>query len=400
LAIFTQNRMQMGKCNAVLIFLTLLLGSGSTAQSDSTQLPTNILLEANFYRGAVLDIHPFFPETSTAYSYELNINGKTRGSSFWHQHHNFPEFGVAVSYNTFGNDSTLGSSIGALPNFSFRKPIGNKLGIKFRPGIGLAYFTSPFHAIDNPNNFVIGSRVTAMVRIEVNLDYPLTENLDLQVGGGITHYSNAHWSVPNIGMNVTTLSAGLRYYPKKRQKTVLKQHSLKLDNTWKLATSFTLGWHEIEGTVLPYDGPRYSVYGIQVYASKRFTYKNHFKVGVDLNYYTAVRDMIISQELFDSKEGLRSWKTNVFVGHDFFFGRFTFTTHFGANVYFPIRERLIELGLFEEKFLHLRSSNLIACHYYLFDTSSTLKNNPFIGLNLKAIGGKADFVGVSVGMAF
>ena len=379
--------------------LAALYGFPALAQ-DSSSIQTNIFYEFNVYRGTVLDIHPFFPETETAYSYEINVLGQTRGSRYWHQHYNFPEFGVAFSYNTFGNSELLGGAIAVLPNFSFYRPLGDRFRIKARGGGGLAYFTKPFDALNNPDNFVIGSQITAMARLELNSDVQLSDQLGLQVGATFTHYSNGHFRVPNIGANVTTYSMGLRYFPKGISGRKLPHLVQELDKKWRFATAFTLGKHEIEGTVLPFDGPLYTVYGMQFYTSKRFSYKNHFKAGVDLNYYTAFRDQIISQELFTEQEGLKSWKANVFVGHEFFFGKVTFTTHVGFNTYFPIRERQIELGILEEKFLHLRTSNLLGCSYYFNDTSKTLKNNPFIGVVWKTIGGKADYVGLATGMAF
>lgn len=370
------------------------------AQNDTTGYKSDLVIEGNFYVGTTLDIHPFFPETDLTTTYEVNINFNTRGRKYWHQHHGFAELGISLSYTDFGNPEILGFSLGALANISFRKRITDKLDLKLRPGFGLAWFERPFDEITNPDNYVIGSKVTAIVYAGASLDYALADNLELSLGGAFWHYSNAHVRVPNIGANSMLAKLGLAYLPKGRKPSTRTHELLTVDNKWRLNTSLGFGIHEVEGTVLPSGGPIYPVYGGSVYASKRLTFKSQLDFGINADYYTSFKDYIVTQEVFEENETANSWKIMAFGGHELFFGRVAFLTWFGVNLYFPMRHQMIELGLLEEKFLHLHMSNMFGFQYYFKDISTSNKLNPYIGVRLKSIGGKADYMGFSTGVAF
>ena len=71
-----------------------------------------------------------------------------------------------------------------------------------------------------------------------------------------------------------------------------------------------------------------------------------------------------------------------------------------TNVYFPFRHDLIAAGQLTEKFLHLNMTNRFGVNYYIFDPMATTKHNPSVGIGLKTLGGKADFIEFRVGIGF
>ena len=382
------------------VLICLFRTNSLCAQIDTSASKSDLIIEGNFYVGKTLDIHPFFPETDLTKTYEVNINFGTRGYRYWQQHHNFPEIGLSLSYTDFGNQDVLGFSLGAQANLSFRKQISDKLDFKFRPGGGLAWFEKPFDEITNPDNFVIGSKVTAIAYLSASLDYTLSNNLELSLGGAFWHYSNVHIRVPNIGANSTLAKLGLTYIPKGRKPSTKKFDVMPVDDKWRINAALGFGIQEIEGTALPSGGPIYPIYGGSVYASKRLTFKSQLDFGINAEYYSSFKDYIITQEVFEENEDANSWKVIAFGGHELFFGRVALVTWVGVNLYFPMRHRMIEMELLEEKFLHLHVSNILGLQYYFRDVSTSTKLNPYIGVKLKSIGGKADYLGFSTGIAF
>lgn len=382
--------------------VTLLFPSvESLAQETADEFRGTLFYELNGYAGKNLDIHPFFPETGTSTTTELNVNWKTRGRLWWYQTKNYPEVGFSFSYSTFGNQEVLGSSIGIVPTVARQFSLFEKTFISLRGGGGLAYFNKPFDAISNPENLVIGSRITALAAFNVGIVKQFNEHWAIRAGGSFWHYSNSHLRVPNIGANVVAGNIGLRYFPSGQSSHWHEQQKADIDNRWMYNVAVGTGWHEVEGTVYPYDGPLHPVYFSSFYVSKRTNPNSQLDLGLTGNYYTAFYDQIRDQELFDPEDARKnSYKLIAFAGKEFFFGRFAFAFWMGGNLYFPHRERLIELGVLEPKTLHRHMSNKIAAHYYFKSTRESTRFNPYLSLELRSIGGKADFLGISVGMAF
>lgn len=376
---------------------TKALGQGLTPESN----PNIPFFEANVYYGKTLNIHPFFPESDNAMGFELHYRQLTRGKKYWHQQHGHPELGMSLLYMDFGNADVMGQAIAFHPNLTFGWEFGDWFSLNLQTGGGLAWFNKPFNAFDNPDNFVIGSRFTALAGVIGHARFRLNDQFTLSTGGGMWHYSNGHIKVPNIGANVLMAKAGITYYPKPiTNDFTYPLEEVELDKKFRFNLTFGLGFHEVEGTVLPYDGPTYPVYYTAAILSKRKSYRSNHRLGIALNYYTAFRDFIVTQDIFQENIDAKSYKAVLFYGHEFFFGHLAFSTKFGYNLYFPLRHKMIDLGIYEKKFTHLHLSHELAMHYYLKDTKETLRYNPFIGLGLKTIGGKADYVSVRVGMQF
>src|SRR5690606_34115014 len=269
--------------------------------------------------------------------------------------------------------------------------------IEFRPGLGLGYFTRPFDAITNPSNYVIGSKFAAAVSLYLGYTQSFGHS-SVSLGFAFWHYSNGHVAVPNIGANTPYISLAWSYYTK--SEISHQKDTTSVDRKWRFNLTANLGIHEVEGTILPYDGPIYPVYGGTALMSKRLNYKSRLRLGFGYSYYTAFHDYIISQEIYDDKINWRSSKMMAIIGHEFVFGRLTFLTDFGINLHYPLKKELVNRGLVTDRFLHNFLSAEIGFNYYLRDISLSSKDIPYFGIGLRSIGGKADFVNFRIGFVF
>lgn len=385
----------------ILYFLpnTTLLAQ-ETTEIDATTPPRLLRYELGLVYGKTLNIHPFFPNVNDAYGFEFSLLTQTTGRKYWHQFYKYPVFGVSILGMELGNDSILGQAIGAYPFMQFPKKLGNKFEWTSRIGFGLAGFTKLHDPFNNPDNYVIGSRITALAVGQTGLGYHISPQLALYAKIAFIHYSNGHVRVPNIGANIASGILTLKYTPKSNDYTP-KKHELKpLDKKWRINLDFGLGLHEIEGTVLPVGGPKYPVYFGSLYTSKRIKPNTIFSVGFNLNYFTAFHDYIINQQIFDEKEKAKSLKGIVFIGYEWLFGHLAFNLQPGINVYYPFRKELINKGLLDKRTMDVLNTNYIGFKYYAKSTRETIRNNPFLGFGLRTIGGKADFVETRVGLTF
>lgn len=384
----------------LLLLSLLLLVHQANAQNDSLKNKSLLRYELGSVYGKTLDIHSFFPDVSNAFGFEFSILKQTSGKKYWHQLYKYPVFGVSLLGIGLGNDSILGQAIGAYYFKEFPKKIGRRFEWNSRIGLGLAYFTKIYDPFDNPDNYVIGSRITALAVGQTGLGFHLTNKLSIYGRMAFIHYSNGHFSVPNIGANIISGIFSIKYIPSTNDFETKTHEVLEVDKKWRLNVDFGMGLHEIEGTVLPTGGPKYPVYFGSIYTSKRIKNKAVFSTGFNLNYFTAFHDFIINQQIFDSNEKAKSYKGVIFIGYEWLFGRIGFLLQPGFNVYYPFRKELIKLDLINNSSLDVINSNLLAFKYYTRSTRQSLRYNPFIGIGLRTIGGKADFIETRVGMAF
>ena len=87
-----------------------------------------------------------------------------------------------------------------------------RLALNYEWNLGLAMGWRPYDAVDNPDNHVIGSRVTANITAELYLTYRLNRWLDVNAGVSFTHFSNGNTKIPNAGLNTIGAKLALACY--------------------------------------------------------------------------------------------------------------------------------------------------------------------------------------------
>lgn len=96
------------------------------------------------------------------------------------------------------------------------KTLAPRLSLDYEWNLGLAYGWKKYDAVSNPDNRVIGSRMTAHISVDFYLRYRLSKQWDLNLGASVTHYSNGNTSIPNAGLNIAGLKVGAAYYFRER----------------------------------------------------------------------------------------------------------------------------------------------------------------------------------------
>ncbi len=113
-------------------------------------------------------------------------------------HHFNPQLGHPVSLFIF-----QGATI---------KTLAPRLSLNYEWDFGVTYGWKAHDWRDNPENRVIGSKMTAYIDADLYLRWMISKNWDLNVGATITHYSNGNTAIPNAGLNVAGARASVAYY--------------------------------------------------------------------------------------------------------------------------------------------------------------------------------------------
>lgn len=346
--------------------------------------------------GKMLNIHPFTPEFHSAFFLKGEYIFMPEKVKDWHLIYHVKELGWGFSFIDHGNAGILGKSVSISPKIAFEKPLGNKLKLKPELGFGLAYFFKPYNNISNPDNYIIGSPFTADACLSLSLSY---QNFDL--GFAFRHFSNGHVAVPNVGSNIPFVF--LRYSQRKNKpnsENTPKEKTSEPNKKFRFSFNGQLGIHEIEGTARPVDGPKFGIFGGQLLVEKIINLKSKLRLGSSFSYYQSFRNYAYNQNLFDQYSWWNATKITTVLGHEFMFGHTGFFTDFMYNIYYPFKKIQLEQGKIEHiKWMHKNLSFEMGFNFYYHKIKSHKKPNPYWGIGIRTIGGKADYIFTRVGIS-
>lgn len=342
------------------------------------------------------------PESGVSNYIDINMLWQTTGSKDWHQNYLYPEMGIGFIHGDLGNDSVYGQLTALYPTWIIKSRKDKKIGVDFKMGLGFAYFNKPYDRLSNLSNEVIGSTITNFTKVGFGLRYSPINQLSLYAGIDFIHCSNGHTRIPNYGLNDRTYSLGARYSINQTPKL---KFTPKEKEDYKIRYNLRLGFgvHEYAETRSAVGGPKYPIYNLTGFLSRRFSKINEVHLGVGATYYVSYYDYLKANDLFVGDERKYSTVLNAMLGHEFLIARFGFVTEYNLNFYTPYYykvKRPIEEQYHEEvSKIHYMGVRLGFQYYPLKSTYDTGQNLS-IGLFLKTIVEKADFVEINLTYSF
>lgn len=386
----------------VTIFSTFIVLSG-IASNDSLVEKSSPAIDFYFHMGQIIKNYPHLPGSNGFMSSEIYVGYVSNGSKTWHSHYHFPQVGLSILYNDFGNNDVLGQNISFLPNITFRQ--GNIAGFysEIRIGFGLAVFNKHYDYILNPDNLYIGSTVTNISFASFNAIKFISKKVAIKAGVTAFHFSNGHYQLPNVGMNIPAVVLGIKFLPYGMPQKFVNNRIENNDKKIHFNARLGVGWHEFGSATVPTGGTRYPVYLTTFYVSKRVTPVNSLQLGFFINYYTSFYDFISTQELFKTDKHMKSFVVSMFFGHEFIAGHFGFVAEAGINLYNPFLKKYIRLYTENpdlSNILKTFSSNKLGIQYYPLVPEKSSKHKLYIGAYIKANLGQADVVECGIGYTF
>lgn len=328
---------------------------------------------------------PTITENSTLYA--ATYLQPTVGKALWKQLYNHPILGISLVHARFGDAQIFGEAYGLLPLIEWKKS-KRKVTIHKRIGLGISYLNTPYHAITNPTNNVIGAKINNITMFMFGISKRIRQQWDIMGSLSLTHFSNGRTSVPNLGINLLALGINVRY---NGEKNCLLQYKEAYHPTvaevvkrpWRLNVNVLAGTTESKIA----NGPNFPIYSLAAYWSKRVDLKKQLLIGFEGVYYGDVYTYIINNVTYTEKERMRAMKAYPFIGYEYFINHVSVSAHLGYYVYNPFfsRGRLpLKLGL----------------QYYLHSPYKPAKHQFWVGLYMKTHLGNADYLGLGVGYAF
>lgn len=205
---------------ALTALLLLAAAAGTRAQTiDAKHLNFSASGSANYVLDG-WDLYKNMLQTYVYDSYDIKAGVATRreDGGWFERAFNYPGFGLGFSYNRMGSlrfkgDSRLGDvmNLYGWAEFDIVRTRHFRLGPIVE--LGAAYSPVVYHPYTNKDNLYLGSKVFAIVGGGLNAEVLLAPRWSLIAGFWVSHHSNGMMSVPNLGFNELSFSAGVRYRP-------------------------------------------------------------------------------------------------------------------------------------------------------------------------------------------
>lgn len=214
------------------LILTLLSLSSLADGEDSVCNKTIHRIEGDFVPGAILHTNEYLngnnPEMRTmnhATMTRLKYSFMSPKGSMQSRIYPGAYQGVGVAFNGF--NPQLGNPVSAFLFQGARiATLAKRLSLNYEWNLGLTFGWNPYDAETNPDNRVIGSKVTAYIDADFYLAYRLSPWMDVNVGASVSHYSNGNTSYPNGGLNTLGARLSLAYYFNRKAAANEKSHDL------------------------------------------------------------------------------------------------------------------------------------------------------------------------------
>jgi len=306
-------------------------------------------------------------------------------------------------YTNFGNNNVFGHQLGVAPYIAF--PIFNraKTDYKLKLGLGLAYFTKSFDSISNTSNQLIGAPFSWDFKLFLYRNMYSSSNFNLFLGAGLSHESNGHIKMPNMGINSVLLSLTGQFYTNKNPYFVPNRIKGKNYAPKKMFFYFRKGFgiHEQSVSEGPRIGRKKPVYITSIAVG--YTYNKHLKLrtGFTYKYYEQYHTHLIENNVdgLSNQPNLNASNVVFYVGNEFLMSHFSMDTEVGINLYKPFYNKFHPSNKIGPSLLKVFATRL-GVNAYLFNTNKLPPHNVSIGVILNANLAKADFTELSIGYTY
>jgi len=361
----------MSKIYIVLLF-QLIVASSVFAQQYG--------IESSYQFGTNIPIHPKYPAIEKySHTAEVALLQRTQGKKIWSILYKKPTVAYVFAYQTLGNQRVLGEAFYFVPSLDFRAFKVKRLDMLVRVGWGVGIVTKSYDAFTNLENIVLGSPFNACATVRAMFRYQVLDDFHVYLGGGITHYSNGNFTLPNLGLNIPFAQLGVQYSfqaPKVSDSlsTKILASLPDLNQTFRPFVILGLGFTE-KGTTR---GPKYPIYSISLGVSRMMTRISKLSLSFEYLYSTAVYAFHRNSGT-PKLDPLDYTRFSIIATHELLFGHWGFVTAVGA--YFNKHKSQGSVLLTK-----------IGFNLYLKNYFKKVKHQLWVGCHIRAYAGNAEFV--------
>ncbi len=391
----------------ILILISLTVPFALSGQKLTA--PSVFFIQPEFLIGKNISNYEEFPESTFRSSVMMSLgNIHTDSDKHWVRYYNYPSTGVSVSFSHLGNPEILSNEVSITPFVILKTSRNLKRSWNFKMGIGASYFDKPYNEIENPYNYVIGSKYNWGFQLFCYKNLVVNESFIVKLGLGYTHNSNAHTQLPNYGLNSAMMSLALQFPARNYNPYFAKDQPKKpinRDKHYFLYIRSGIGWHELGGTVDPIGGPDWAIYSQSISGGIIFKQQLKLSMGFTYRFYESFYDYVRNNPHRKYVQHPRKESSNVnfFLGFELLMGHVGIDIEGAINLHKPFYEEYNERWEFKKGFEYWRSRYIttrLGLKYYMVNNEKMPRHNVSFGAHINANFGEADFMDLSIGYTY
>jgi hypothetical protein len=348
-----------------LLFAILILFVSANAQNNSFYNYSSI--GTQYFVGTSIGNTFNRIRNSRPFSGEIYYQQQTNPSPAWNNTKRLPQWGVALSA-THSGSKYVGSIVCLFPYIKTPLFTAGVLQSNFRLGFGIGWVQKPYDKITNPENLLLSQKISTHANVSWQNEIRLNSRNFINTAVTFYHLSNAKTSLPNLGINIPSLSIGYRYAfngETKKSAPVLDTLNKKL--FYKVFLSAGVKQMQVP------DSSYYFVKLLTGEISKQISYSSILSIGMFITHDASVK----TDPLVKHLGSIQTSQVALYGSYEYNFGRVTIPVQFGVFLY-NSNSKLLESVGFRYKLSHNWMAQFL----------------------LKSHGHKADLMHFGVGYAF
>jgi hypothetical protein len=288
-----------------IVILILAIPASTFALTDTIGSPEvnyhrKLALQVFYQNGYVFATNPFLKgvnaEAEKIKSYQafsVKLSLQTTGKNSWEQLYNYPQYGVGLYVADFYNPEEIGIPIAVYGFFNAPFKRWNKLKFNYEIGFGATFNWKAYNPLTNQYNIAMGAGTSFLIDAGLNLEYLLTNRIELAAGFSLTHFSNGALRKPNFGINTFGPKVSLKYNFFDKPVFVRQPIQKYLpENEWLISVYGGIKNVIFDSVSLPvlekYEGLYFPVFGISGTLNRQVSHKAKIGFGATLSYNGAV----------------------------------------------------------------------------------------------------------------
>ncbi len=299
------------KLNLLLTFLAFSLFTFAQNDSLKTTKPSfwqNKSIVFGYQNGYVFQTNDFLRGRNTQATnideYQdlyLKLSKQTTGNKLWEQIYKYPNWGFGMYVADFYNPAEIGNPIALYGFFNAPFVRWNRGTFNYEISFGATANWKSFNPLTNQYNVAIGAGQSFFIDAGLNLDFELSNHLDLIAGFSLTHFSNGAMKIPNSGINSIAPKVALKYNLYDRPKFIKQQlPKFKPTNDWEISTFVStknLVFDTLTNVAIleKYEGAYFTVLGITGTFNHQISRMSKIGIGLNLAYNESVNGQVAIQ---------------------------------------------------------------------------------------------------------
>jgi hypothetical protein len=236
--------------------------------------------------------------------------------------------------------------------------IAGPLQSNLRFAFGLGWVQKTYNKITNPENLLLSQKLNTHSNLSWQNEIRLSSHHFVSTTVSLYHLSNAKMSLPNLGINIPSLSVGYRYaFNGETKKPVIINDSL---NRKLFCQVFLTGG--VKQMQVP-DSSYYFAQILSAEAGKQITYSSTLAAGISITHDESVKTDTLVKHLGSVKNS----QVALYVSYEYHFGRLSIPVQFGTFIYNSNSKLLESVGVRYKISDHWIAEFLLKAHLHRAD---------------------------------